>query len=45
VAFSVVTDECDPDNLKTVRFAEIIAVSAKADEKLTRLFAETIKEL
>jgi purine-nucleoside phosphorylase len=45
VAVSVVTDECDPDNLKPVSFAEIIAVAAKADEKLSRLFAETIKEL
>jgi purine-nucleoside phosphorylase len=45
VAVSVVTDECDPDNLKPVSFAEIIAVAAKADEKLSKLFAETIKEL
>ena len=45
VAISVVTDECDPDNLKPVSFAEIIAVAAKADEKLSRLFAETIKGL
>jgi purine-nucleoside phosphorylase len=45
VAVSVVTDECDPDNLKPVSFAEIIAVAAKADEKLSLLFAETIKEL
>jgi purine-nucleoside phosphorylase len=45
VAVSVVTDECDPDNLKPVSFAEIIAVAAKADEKLSLLFAESIKEL
>ena len=45
VAVSVVTDECDPDNLKPVSFAEIIEVAAKADEKLSLLFAETIKGL
>jgi purine-nucleoside phosphorylase len=45
VAVSVVTDECDPDNLKPVKFEEIIAVAGKADEKLSKLFAETIKEL
>lgn len=45
VAVSVVTDECDPDNLKPVSFAEIIAVASKADEKLSNLFAETIKAL
>lgn len=45
VAVSVATDECDPDNLKPVSFAEIIEVAAKADEILSLLFAETIKRL
>ena len=45
VAISVVTDECDPDHLKPVNIAEIIQVAAKADEKLSLLFAETIKQL
>ena len=45
VAVSVVTDECDPDNLKPVSIAQIIAVATKADEKLSLLFAETIKVL
>lgn len=45
VAVSVVTDECDPDNLKPVKIEEIIAVAEEADEKLSKLFAETIKEL
>lgn len=45
VAVSVTTDECDPDNLKPVSFAEIIEVAAKADEILSLLFAETIKRL
>jgi purine-nucleoside phosphorylase len=44
-AVSVITDECDPDNLKPVSLAEIIAVAAKADVKLSRLFAEVIETL
>jgi purine-nucleoside phosphorylase len=45
VAVSVITDECDPDNLKPVNIAEIIEVAGRADEKLSRLFAETINAL
>ena len=45
VAVSVITDECDPDHLKPVNISEILAAAAKADEKLSLLFAETIKEL
>lgn len=37
-AISVITDECDPDNLKPVAIEEIIAVAAKAELKLTTLF-------
>lgn len=44
-AISVITDECDPDNLKPVNIPEIIEVAGKADEKLSMLFYETIKEL
>lgn len=44
-AVSVITDECDPNNLKPVNIAEIIAVAGKADEKLSALFYETIKLL
>lgn len=44
-AISVVTDECNPDNLKPVNIAEIIAVAGKADEKLSQLFYETISAL
>ena len=43
-AVSVITDECDPDNLQPVNIAEIIAVAGKADEKLSELFAEVIRE-
>ncbi|MEO8852828.1 MAG: purine-nucleoside phosphorylase [Ginsengibacter sp.] len=45
VAVSVITDECDPDNLKPVKFSEIIEVAKKADKKLSQLFIEAIKEL
>lgn len=45
VAVSVITDECDPDNLKPVNIAEIIKVAGKADSKLSQLFIEVIKEL
>jgi len=41
-AISVVTDECDPDNLKPVNIAEIIEAAGKADVKLSRLMAEAI---
>lgn len=44
-AVSVITDDCDPDNLKPVNIAEIIEVAGKADEKLSELFALTIKSL
>lgn len=44
-AVSVVTDECDPDNLHPVSLKEIIAVAAKADVKLSKLFAEVVKAL
>ncbi len=44
-AISVITDECDPDNLKPVNIAEIIEVAGKADKLLSQLFASVIKEL
>ncbi len=44
-AVSVITDECDPDNLKPVNIAEIIAVAGKADEKLSKLFVEVLSEI
>lgn len=44
-AVSVLTDECDPDNLKPVKIEDIIAVAAKAEKKLTLLFEELIKQL
>lgn len=44
-AVSVVTDECDPENLHPVDISEIIAVAGTADGKLSNLFAEVIKAL
>lgn len=45
VAVSVITDECDPDNLKPLELEEILAVAREADEKLSKLFFETMKSL
>jgi purine-nucleoside phosphorylase len=42
IAISVITDECDPDNLKPVNIPEIIAVAGKADIILSKLLLETI---
>lgn len=44
-AVSVITDECNPDDLKPVNIAEIIAVAGKADEKLSSIFEATIQQL
>lgn len=45
VAVSVLTDECDPDNLKPVDIAEIIAIAEKTEPKMVQLFRELIKQL
>ncbi|MFT4669102.1 MAG: purine-nucleoside phosphorylase [Flavobacteriaceae bacterium] len=44
-ALSVLTDECDPDNLKPVNIAEIIAMAGKAEPNMITLFTELIKQL
>lgn len=36
-AVSIITDECDPDNLQPVDIKEIIGVAGKADEKLSKV--------
>ena len=41
-AVSVITDECDPDNLHAVDIAEIIRVAGEADTVLSKLFADVI---
>jgi purine-nucleoside phosphorylase len=42
-AISVVTDECDPDNLKPADINEIIKVAAQADIILSNLFENVVK--
>lgn len=44
-AISVITDECDPDNLKPVNIEEIIAVAAKADARLSELLRIFIEQM
>lgn len=44
-AVSVLTDECDPNNLKPVDIAEIIAMAGKAEPDMITLFKELIKTL
>ncbi|WP_321828345.1 purine-nucleoside phosphorylase [Maribacter dokdonensis] len=45
VAVSVLTDECDPDNLKPVDIGEIISIAEKTEPKMVKLFKELIKQL
>ncbi|UPK69608.1 purine-nucleoside phosphorylase [Chitinophaga filiformis] len=42
---SVITDECDPDNLHPVSIEEIIAVAGTADKKLSAIFAAVVSKL
>lgn len=44
-AVSVVTDECDPDNLKPVDVQEIIATAMQTEPLMIKLFTELIKQL
>jgi len=44
-AISVLTDECDPDNLKRVDIHDILATAAKAELGLIKLTKELIKEI
>ncbi len=45
VAISVLTDECDYNNLQPINIEEIIAVAGKAEKKLSLLFKELIAEI
>ena len=42
VAISVLTDECDPDNLKPVSIAEILEIAGRAEKDLTMLYVELV---
>jgi purine-nucleoside phosphorylase len=44
-AISVLTDDCDPDNLTSVDITEIISVARATEPKLTDLFINLINEL
>ena len=44
-AVSVLTDECDPENLKPVDISEIIEMATKAEPDMITLFKELIKIL
>ena len=42
VAISVLTDECDPDNLHPVSIAEILEIAGRAEKDLTMLYVELV---
>lgn len=44
-AISVITDECDPDNLKPVSIENIISVAQAADKKLAVIFSHMVSML
>lgn len=44
-AVSVLTDECDPDNLKPAELEDILKTAEKAEPSLTRLYTELILSL
>jgi purine-nucleoside phosphorylase len=44
-AVSVLTDECNPDDLQPVNIEEIIAMAAKAEPHMITLFKQLIKTL
>lgn len=45
VAVSVLTDECDPDNLDPIDIQEILAIADKAEPKMIELFKGLIQRL
>ncbi|AVR44482.1 purine-nucleoside phosphorylase [Christiangramia fulva] len=44
-AISVITDEGDPDNLDKVDIQEILAMAAKAEPNMVKLFKELLKKI
>ncbi len=44
-AISVITDECDPDDLKEIDISEILAIAGKAEIALIELFVSLIEGL
>ncbi len=45
VAVSVLTDECDPDNLQPVNIQEIIEIAGNTEPKMIQLFKELIEAI
>ncbi len=45
IAITVLTDECNPDNLKPINIPEIMEMAGKAEPNMITLFNELIKEL
>jgi purine-nucleoside phosphorylase len=44
-AISVLTDDCDPDNLKPAKIKDIIKIAGSAESKLTELYVSLIRDL
>ncbi len=45
IAVSVLTDECDPENLQAVNIQEIVKIAEDTEPKMIKLFKELIKQL
>jgi len=45
IAVSVLTDECDPDNLEPINIQEIIEIAGKTEPKMVKLFKGLIKDI
>lgn len=45
LAVSVLTDECDPDNLQAVDITEILEIAGKTEPKMILLFRELLKSI
>lgn len=45
IAVSVLTDECDPDDLQPVNVQEIIQMAEKAEPEMVELFKSLIKDV
>lgn len=45
IAVSVLTDECDPDNLQPINVQEILKMAEKAEPEMVTIFSELIRNL
>lgn len=44
-AVSVITDECNPDDLEPVNISDILAMAERAEPQMIKLFIELLKEI